>query len=68
MRARVAASISATAEMGGFAGDLVADRYDMVADLLAEIAAGDLAVAEAMARVEAQRDRLAAHLDRLQSR
>jgi len=65
MRVRVSASVSATAAMGGFAADLVADRYDMVADLLAEIAAGDRAVAEAEARVEAQRKRLAALVDRL---
>lgn len=68
MRARVAASISAIEAMGSFAGDLVADRYDMVTDLLAEISAGDRAVDEAVARVEAQRDRLAALLDRLQYR
>jgi hypothetical protein len=68
MRARVSASLSAADEMGGFADRLAADRYDMVADLLAEIAAGDRAVAEAEARVEAQRDRLNALLDGLQYR
>lgn len=68
MRVRVSASLSATEEMGEFAEQLVADRYDMVADLLAEIAAGDRAVAEAEARVEAQRDRLDALLKRLQYR
>jgi len=64
MRARVAASVSATAEIGEFGGELMADRYDMVADLLAEIAAGDRAVAEAVVKVEAQRDRLTALLNR----
>jgi hypothetical protein len=68
MRARVSTSVSAADEMGGFADQLVADRYDMVADLLAEIAVGDRAVAEAEARVQAQRGRLNALLDRLQYR
>lgn len=68
MRARVAASVSATADMGEIPATLMRDRYTMVADLMAEIEAGDRAVAEAAARVEAQRDRLAALLNRLQYR
>jgi len=38
------------------------------ADVMAEIEAGDRAVAEAATRVEAQRDRLVALLDRLKYR
>lgn len=68
MRARVAASVSATTAMDEIPATLMRDRYTMVADLMAEIEAGDRAVAEAAARVEAQRDRLAALLDRLQYR
>lgn len=68
MRGRVAASVSAMADMGEIPATLMRDRYTMVADLMAEIEAGDRAVAEAAARVEAQRDRLAALLDRLQYR
>lgn len=68
MRARVSASVAATAAMGETPGQLAENRYAMVADLVAEIAAGDRAVAEAASRVEAQRDRLAAILERLQYR
>lgn len=68
MRGRVAASVSATADMADIPADLMRDRYTMVADVMAEIEAGDRAVAEAATRVEAQRDRLAALLDRLKYR
>jgi hypothetical protein len=68
MQARVSSSVAATGEMAEIPGRLAAGRYGMVADLLAEIEAGDRAVAEAAARVEHQRDRLAALLTRLQDR
>lgn len=68
MQGRVAGAVAATGDMAEIPGKLAQERYRMVADLMAEIEAGDRAVAEAAARVEAQRDRLAALLDRLQYR
>lgn len=68
MRGRIAASAAGVAELNGLAGDLSGDRFDMVSDLLTEIEVGDRAVAEAEARVDAQRARLEELIDRLRHR
>lgn len=65
MKARVADADWATTDIADIPSRLMGERYELVADLMAEIAAGDRALEEATARVEAQRDRISALMERL---
>jgi hypothetical protein len=66
MRDRLQNTVSAISQLDDLSDQLAADRYDMVADMMAEIALGDTAMERAMAEVDAQREKLDALIARIQ--
>lgn len=65
MRDRLQTTVAAISQLDHLPDQLAADRYDMVADLMAEIALGDTAMERAVAEVDAQREKLDALVARM---